>query len=389
MTIFITGGTGFLGSYVVTRLIEQHDERLLLMVRAKDRGEAVAKLWKGLQLHMDAARFRRALERVDFVSGDLTEPGLGIAGAERDRVARSATSVLHIAASLNRKSEKACLNANLRGTLSVIQLAREIERGRGGLRRFSHVSTVAVCGHRDREDVLEDASVDWDRSDYDPYGRTKKFCEHMVRELLPGVQKTFFRPSIVMGDSRHPRTTQFDMVRAFCVLSDMPFLPMRPGSRLDIVNADFVGRAIADLHVKSEPRWDTYHLSSGRASMNAQQIGEALLSRYPDRRPPRFLPRAERPFAAVVDRMAGLPKSQVALIGSLLKVFLPYITFDTVFVNDRVCEELGEVPVPFTEYCGDLYAWAKEARFEFPYEPLPAAIATELSQASGGDGAWA
>ncbi|MDQ3032328.1 MAG: SDR family oxidoreductase [Myxococcota bacterium] len=388
MTIFVTGGTGYLGSYVITRLLEQHDDRLLLMVRAKNRTEAITKLWSGLQLHLDAAQLRRALDRIDFVRGDLTAPSLGITGAERERVADSATSVLHIAASLNRKSEKACLNANLRGTLNVIQLARDIERGRGGLERFSHVSTVAVCGHRDREDVTEDGAVDWDRSDYDPYGRTKKFCEHMVRELLPNVRKTFFRPSIVMGDSRHPRTTQFDMVRAFCVLADMPFLPMREGARLDIVNADFVGRAIADLHVKKEPRWDTYHLSSGRAAQSAKEIGEALLSRYPSRRPPRFVPFAERPFGAIVDRMASLPKSQVALIGSLLKVFLPYITFDTVFVNDRVCEELGETPVPFTEYCGDLYAWAKSVDYTFPHEPLPASIATEVSQ-SAGAGAWA
>ncbi len=387
MTIFITGGTGYLGSYVVTRLLEHQGERLLLMVRAKNREDAISRLWTGLQMHMDASRFRRVLDRIDFVRGDLTSPGLGIEGAERTRVVSTATSVLHIAASLNRKSEKACLNSNLRGTLNVIQLAREIERGRGGLERFSHVSTVAVCGKRDREDVSEDTAIDWERSDYDPYGRTKKFCEHMVRELLPDVRKTFFRPSIVMGDSRHPKTTQFDMVRAFCVLADMPFLPMRKDARLDIVNADFVGRAIADLHVKREPRWDIYHLSSGAASMNAGQIGEALLSRHPDRNPPRFVPKAARPFAAVVDRMAALPKSQLALVGSLLKVFLPYITFDTVFRNERVCEELGETPVPFTHYCGDLYSWAKSVNFQFPTAPLPAGMATELSRATG-DTTW-
>ena len=188
MTIFVTGGTGYLGSYVVTRLLEQHDERLLLMVRGEGRDQAVGKLWKGLQLHMDAARFRAALERIDFVAGDLTAPGLGIEGDARRRVTSSVDSVLHIAASLNRKSEKACLNSNLRGTLNVIQLARDVASARGGLRRFSHVSTVAVCGHRDREDVLEERAIDWERSDYDPYGRTKKFCEHMVRELLPDVR---------------------------------------------------------------------------------------------------------------------------------------------------------------------------------------------------------
>ena len=87
------------------------------------------------------------------------------------------------------------------------------------LRRYSHVSTVAVAGRRQNEIVTEDASIDWARSDYDPYARTKKFGEHMVRQLLHDVPTTIFRPAIVMGDSRWPATTQFDMAQAFDVLA--------------------------------------------------------------------------------------------------------------------------------------------------------------------------
>ena len=378
--IFVTGGTGYVGGYVVSRLLETHRAEVMLLVRAKTRGQAVEKLWNGLQLHMDEARFEKVLPLVSFVPGDLTAPALGIAPEVRALVRDRATSVLHIAASLNRKSEKACLNSNLKGTLSVVNLAREIADGKGGLDRFSHVSTVAVCGKRNREVVLEDDAIDWERSDYDPYGRTKKFCEHMVRELLPSVTKTFFRPSIVMGDSRFPETTQFDMVRAFCVLADFPVLPMRKDARLDIVNADYVGRAIADIHLKPKPAHDIYHLSAGTSAKRAAEISDALLSRHPERRRPRFIPGAERPFAAIVDRMADLPKGQAALMGSLLKVFLPYITFDTVFDNTRVVTELGEAPVSFTNYCGDLYAWAKRKNYEYPYRALTATTKARATQ---------
>jgi nucleoside-diphosphate-sugar epimerase len=389
LVIFVTGGTGYLGGYVVSRLLETHRERVALLVRAKSTDEAVGKLWGGLQLHMDEKRFERVLPLVSFVPGDLTAPQLGMSREARKRVADEATSVLHIAASLNRKSEKACLNANLRGTLSVVQLAREIQGGRGGLRRFSHVSTVAVCGKRDREVVQEDTSVDWERSDYDPYGRTKKFAEHMVRELLPDVQRTYFRPSIVMGDSRFAETTQFDMVRAFCILADFPALPWRAETRLDIVNADYVGRAIADVHLEPKPAHEIYHLSSGAQSKTAAAIGDALLSRYPERRRPRFVPSAEGPFASVVDRMASMTskkgmRGQMALVGSLLKVFLPYITYDTVFDNSRIVAQLGEEPVPFTDYCGDLYAWAKSTRFTYPYRKL-----TSSAPVRGEGAAWA
>ena len=372
--VFVTGGTGYLGSYAVTRLVEKHDQKLALLVRAKNRKDAVAKLWNGLQMHMDASRFERILENVTFIAGDLTAPQLGLDPRVRGELTERATSVLHIAASLNRKSEKACLNANLRGTLSVIQVAQEM-KAKGRLDRFTDVSTVAVAGKRDREIVMEDKAIDWDRSDYDPYARTKKFCEHMVSELLPDTSKVFLRPSIVMGDSRFPQTTQFDMVRSFCVLADLPVLPMRGETRLDIVNADYVGRAIADVHLKEKPKYSIYHLASGTASRNAAEIGEALLSKFPERRPPRFVPQASGAFESVMNRMASLPKGTLALYGSLMKVFWPYIVYDTVFDHSRICEELGENPIPFTSYCGDLYKWSKSVDYKYPYVALPERLA--------------
>ena len=123
--------------------------------------------------------------KVRIFCGDLTSPGFGLNRDEYDRLVHTTDSVIHCAASLNRKSEKSCLNVNLRGTLEVLTLARHAEHYHG-LRRFSEVSTVAVAGKRSNEVVTEDRSIEWDRSDYDPYARTKKFCEHMTRVLLPG-----------------------------------------------------------------------------------------------------------------------------------------------------------------------------------------------------------
>ncbi len=381
MSIFITGATGYIGSYVAHFLLRDSNERLALLIRAQSRNDAEAKLWRAMQLHVDVERFHELLPRIDFVYGDLTSPGLGIRPAAYDRLVRTVESVIHIAASLNRKSEKACLNTNLRGTLSVVKLARHIADF-GGLRRFSHVSTVAVSGRRDRELVTEDRAIDWDRSDYDPYGRTKKYCEHMVRELLPDTPLTFFRPAIVMGDSRRPETTQFDMVKTFCFFADMPVVPMREDARVDIVNADFVGRAIADLHRKQSTEHEIYHLSSGLSSRTAGEIAYTFAKRL-GRRPPRFVKSLERPFFGVADALDSMPKgSRASSLGALLKVFLPYITYDTVFDNTRVTRELGYGPTPFTDYCAALYVWANRMRFRYPYLELPTPSQSERAPIS-------
>src|SRR5499433_4137042 len=250
MAIFLTGATGYLGSYLPEGLFRQHRERLNLLVRAKSETEAHERLWQSLQLHLDFPEFQGFLnERVRIFRGDLTEERFGLSDDEYHALVDSTDSVLHCAASLNRKSEKQCLNVNLRGSLEVIQLARRAQN-RNGLRRYSHVSTVAVAGKRQNEVITEDAAIDWARSDYDPYARTKKFCEHMVERLLPDIKRTVFRPAIVLGDSRRAETTQFDMVQAFSVLASLPVLPLRATDRIDIVPADYVGKAIVAIHQK-------------------------------------------------------------------------------------------------------------------------------------------
>ncbi|MGA7302068.1 MAG: SDR family oxidoreductase, partial [Candidatus Sulfotelmatobacter sp.] len=237
MAIFLTGSTGYIGAHVAANLL-QDGAALNVLVRARDVGDAEARLWQALQLHLDFPQFYEFLQtRVRVFRGDLTAPAFGLERDEYDRLVHTTDSVIHCAASLNRKSEKSCLNVNLRGTLEVLTLARSAEHYHG-LRRFSQVSTVAVAGKRQNEVVSEDQSIDWDRSDYDPYARTKKFCEHMMRVLLPETPKTVFRPSIVLGDSRYAETTQFDMVKAFVFLAGLPVLPFRPTDKIDIVNVD-------------------------------------------------------------------------------------------------------------------------------------------------------
>ncbi len=230
---------------------------------------------------------------------------------------------------------------------------------------------MAVAGQRNNETVLEDQAIDWERRDYDPYARTKKFCEHMVRELLPDVSRLVFRPSIVLGDSRMPQTTQFDMVRAFAFLAALPVLPLRPGDRVDIVPVDFVAAAIVALHQKTRPRHEIYHLSSGQASETYRDLTAALAAA---RRamPPLFWPALERPFAWAVDRLSRR-RDHLGFGASLLKVFLPYLVWNTVFDNTRVVSELGRAPAKFSSYCFPLLQFARRNRFRYPGRPWPAA----------------
>src|SRR5215470_302142 len=382
MPIFLTGSTGYLGSYLAAGLFNNHRDSLNLLVRAKSDQEARERLWESLQLHFGFPEFRDYFAtRVRIFRGDLTSEHFGLPDDEYQKLVETSDSILHCAASLNRKSEKQCLNVNLRGSLEVIQLARRVQN-RSGLRRYSHVSTVAVAGTRQDEVVREDKAIDWARSDYDPYARTKKFCEHMVAQLLPDVPRTIFRPAIVLGDSRRPETTQFDMVQAFSVLANLPVLPLRADDRIDIVPADYVSKAIVTIHQKESAAHSTYHLSSGTGSQTYRELTDAL-AKEGGWRKPMYVSSLGSPFSGTLTWLSK-KKNDLGRGASLLKVFWPYLVWNTVFDNSRVVAELGgETPAKFSSYAYPLLRFSRANRFRYPAKPWPNEGTTARS-ASGG-----
>ena len=381
MAIFLTGSTGYLGSYLVAGLFRGHQDRLNLLVRAKTEQEARERLWQSLQLHLEFPEFLDYVnDRVRIFRGDLTGEHLALPDDEYHALVDSTDSILHCAASLNRKSEKQCLNVNLRGSLEVIQLARRAQNHHG-LRRYSHVSTVAVAGKRQNEVVTEDNSIDWSRSDYDPYARTKKFSEHMVQQLLADVPHTIFRPAIVMGDSGRPETTQFDMVQAFDMLARLPVLPLRPDDKIDIVPANYVGAAVVKIHQMEKPNYGIYHLSSGTGAQTYKELTDALAAAGGWGKPS-YQPWLGGPFSKTVNWLA-FKGGALGYGASLLKVFWPYLDWNTVFDNSRVVQEMGAAPAKFSSYAYPLLQFSRANKFKYPAAPWPKSANAPVEKSAG------
>jgi thioester reductase-like protein len=376
MSTFLTGATGYVGAHVTAELLERGDDRLLLLVRAADHHDAERRLWRSLQLLLDFPRFESCLRsRIKIVLGNLTAPQFGLGDREYRELVQATDSIVHCAASLNRRSLSVCFDTNVRGTFEVIKLARAAHADHT-VKRVSYVSTVAVAGHRSHEIVGEDDALDWARPDYDPYARTKRHCEQMVGDLLADMPIAIFRPSIILGDSRRPETTQFDMVRAFAFLARLPVLPFRPTDRVDIVPVDFVAKAIADLHRRPTTEHIRYHLSAGTRSQTYRELADALAAAQ-ESRPPRFAPSIERTFSWGIDHLARLPRrsgigAKVGRGSALMQVFMPYLVWDTVFDNTRIVHETRLVPAAFSDYCYPLLRFASAGRFTYPYRDWPA-----------------
>jgi hypothetical protein len=65
---------------------------------------------------------------------------------------------------------------------------------------------------------------------------------------------------------------------------------------------------------------------------------------------------------------------------SMMKVFLPYLTNNTVFDNARIVEELGRKPAVFSDYAYPLLRFAVDGGFSYPYKPWPDDAEARLSK---------
>src|SRR5262249_44856072 len=152
-------------------------------------------------------------------------------------------------------------------------------------------------------------------------------------------------------------------------LAELPVLPFRSRDKIDIVNVDFVADAVAALHQKENPQYDIYHLSSGRDSQTFRQITSALAAAQ-NKRGPVFVPFVEKPFTAAVNALSD-SKSKLGHGAALMKVFMPYLVWNTVFDNTRVTSELGRKPAPFSQYSYPLLKFSRETNFTYPYQTWP------------------
>jgi nucleoside-diphosphate-sugar epimerase len=149
----------------------------------------------------------------------------------------------------------------------------------------------------------------------------------------------------------------------------LPVLPFRSTDRIDIVPVDYVAESVVALHQKPNPAHEIYHLSSGTRSERFGQLTRAL-AEAAGKMEPLYWPGLERNFSAVLNWLSN-SRGPAGRSASLLKVFMPYLVWDTVFDNSRVVAEMGRAPDPFSKYCYPLLRFSRDQHFSYPYRPWP------------------
>ncbi|XP_034249183.1 fatty acyl-CoA reductase 1-like isoform X2 [Thrips palmi] len=230
-SVFITGGSGFLGRVLIELLLRSCPDigPIYLLMRSKKGVDPKDRLGVLLDVPLfDRLRAEQpaALSKVRTVPGDIEAPSLGLSDADRQLLCAEVSVVFHVAASVRFDDPlQKALRTNLQSTKDIVQLARDMPR----LKVLVHVSTAySYTNQNPIEEHVYSNTLDWRRAlqlaelpakdqkaiDFlgpklrgpqpNTYTFTKGLAEHLVQEASRDLPIIIVRPSIVVTSHSDP-----------------------------------------------------------------------------------------------------------------------------------------------------------------------------------------
>lgn len=277
--ILLTGGTGFLGSYLLRELLTATSARVHCLVRADDAGHAMRRLVAAQASHGLGDSLPAG--RVVPLAGDLARPLLGLSAEEFDTQARTLDLVLHAGAFVNFTYPYDYLaKVTVSGTKEIIRLA---SRHRGMPVHFvSSLAVLAGFGAAGVHDVTEDTPLAFPENLFLGYTETKWVAEELLAGAAQaGLPTAVYRPYEISGDRRlgawNLESATCAMFRVIADTGCGPDIDLA----LDLVPVDVVARQIVHIAFAEPATTRTYHLANPRPAMLRDMTERLAAHGYP------------------------------------------------------------------------------------------------------------
>lgn len=260
-TALITGATGFLGRYIVARLLQASDQNLILLARAtsdqtvQDRVRAIL-----AEIGIDLARFPG---RVQILQGDIAQDAFGLDPVIYQTCANAVTTIYHCSAMVDWVRDYGRLCAvNVEGVRHMIRFACL-----GRKKRIVFPSSIAVCMFTDPHgEMSEDAPV-FPHIAKMPlgYARSKAVAETLLYQSAQrGVPVTIIRPPLISGESQTGHCNPSDIFAALLQACIVTGQGPDTDWTFDITPVDYVAQVLTDVPQGSR-NWQVLNLKQKNA----------------------------------------------------------------------------------------------------------------------------
>lgn len=238
MRALVTGGAGFIGSYLVPRLLEEGMEVVVL------------------DLASEPATLAAVRDRITYVRGDLGSS----ADLYRTMLAHRPEGVFHLGAVLAGPCEENPVlgfKVNFLSTQTLLDASLALR-----VKRFFMVSSISVFG-RDVEEPVADQAV---KNPETIYGQTKLASEHLMMwyRRKHGLDTRALRFTWVFGPGRTTGITAlYSSFILDAVAEGKPLHIPNPDERGDWLYIQDAVKAILTLWKAQEPKQRIYNVAGG------------------------------------------------------------------------------------------------------------------------------
>ncbi|WP_433972288.1 thioester reductase domain-containing protein [Tunturiibacter lichenicola] len=256
--VLLTGGTGFIGPFLMKSLLEQTRAKIHVLVRSSDEEQGRQRLRTAMESMgpCDAELMDMFEDRVIPVCGDLGQPMLGLTQDVWDFLANEIDTVFHNGATVNYLFNYDLMrDANVLGTNEVVRLAFE-----GRPKEFNYVSTTFVFGWAVKSVLYEtDHNEDMELLDFG-YSQSKWVAEQVVFDARSrGLSARVFRPALV-SPSVTGGGNNFDIAVRLVAFMVNHGIGVDTLNQVSFVPADIVANNIVAISTTSGTANQTYHI---------------------------------------------------------------------------------------------------------------------------------
>ncbi|MGG1634111.1 alpha/beta fold hydrolase [Paenibacillus sp. NRS-1760] len=261
--VFMTGGTGFVGSQIIKRLAAD-GHRITALARSHSR---IAELIE--QTNHEESGLLSA------VIGDLTKQGLGLSSSDRLAI-QNVDVIIHAGGPMDiLLTEQQAKRVFLDAANHLTSLAAELYEN-GNPLHFIH-----VVGFKSpvTDSNLNDATAIMQLLEHEaPYERMKINADVHIRQHAKqtGYPLSVVNPSVVIGDSTTGNTEQTGGLGILIAAARKKLMGTVPGGKkhwLPLVHLDHTAAFIAALANEQQPLSNTYYLLDEQAaSLNMSQL---------------------------------------------------------------------------------------------------------------------
>lgn len=196
-SVLVTGGSGFVGTYIVRALLNQH-YKVRVLVRPTS----------------DLSLLEDIIGDIDIVQGDLLDIfSLEEAMEGMDFLINAAAVVSH-----QKTNRKRMLQVAIQGTGDLADTAI-----RCGIKKMVHISSIAALGRMQRVNDIDENQI-FGHSKYDTsYGLSKFLAEQEIwRAVAEGLPAVILSPSFIIGAGKWNRSTPKYVDKIFHGLRHFP-----------------------------------------------------------------------------------------------------------------------------------------------------------------------